>query len=193
MSPPSGKHDAILAAAAALFLKHGLRGTSMEAIARSASIAKPTLYAYFSDKQAVFMAIVEAMIAGWQDQFGAALGGEGGVARRVADALVARQKAAMQLSGTSPHAVELYGAQSPVAGAALRTFEAGLTEALASELAATGIIRPRLLAQLLLAAADGIGRKAQAPAELGPALRLLCERLIGPQLPRGAAGGRGRA
>jgi hypothetical protein len=45
------------------------------------------------------------------------------------------------------------------------------------------VARSRLVAQLLLAAAYGIGHKAQSPAELGPALRLLAERLIRPELP----------
>jgi hypothetical protein len=40
-----------------------------------------------------------------------------------------------------------------------------------------------MVTQLLLASAHGIGQKAQSPAELGPALRLLAERLIRPELP----------
>ena len=42
--------------------------------------------------------------------------------------------------------------------------------------------RPRPLAQLLLAGAYGIGRKAQSAAEIGPAIRLLTERLLRPEL-----------
>ncbi len=53
MAPAEAKRDAIITAAGNLMLKHGLRGTSMEAIAREARIAKPTLYAYFPDKEAV--------------------------------------------------------------------------------------------------------------------------------------------
>ena len=45
MKAAEGKRETILRAASTLFLKHGLRGTSMEAIARAAGIAKPTLYA----------------------------------------------------------------------------------------------------------------------------------------------------
>ena len=58
MKSSPGKREAILAAARTLFLKHGLRGTSMEAIAREAGIAKPTLYAYFPDKAAIFSALL---------------------------------------------------------------------------------------------------------------------------------------
>jgi hypothetical protein len=54
---------------------------------------------------------------------------------------------------------------------------------LESELATAGVVRARLVTQLLLAAGYGIGHKATAIAELGPALRLLSERLIRPELP----------
>ena len=49
----------ILAAARHLILLNGLRATTMEAIAREARVAKPTLYGYFPDKEAVFGAIIE--------------------------------------------------------------------------------------------------------------------------------------
>ena len=38
-------------------LRDGLRGTTMEAIARQAGIAKATLYAQYPDKEAVFVGI----------------------------------------------------------------------------------------------------------------------------------------
>jgi hypothetical protein len=49
-------------------------------------------------------------------------------------------------------------------------------------LAAAGIERRRQLTQLLLAGAYGIGRKATSPAEIGPAIRLLTERLLRPEV-----------
>ena len=57
------KRERILAAARELFLRQGLRATSMEAIARGAGMAKPTLYAEFADKDAVFLAILEQLVA----------------------------------------------------------------------------------------------------------------------------------
>jgi hypothetical protein len=56
--------------------------------------------------------------------------------------------------------------------------EAAITEVLA----AAGADRPRQLTQLLLASAYGVGRKATSPAEIGPAIRLLTERLLRPEL-----------
>ncbi len=182
MKESAGKQARILEAAARLFLKHGLRGTSMEAIAREAGIAKPTLYAYFADKQAVFVALTAQLIEGWRADFLMALRGDGDIVQRVAVALIAKHRAVMRLLANSPHAAELYGEHDRLAAPPFSVLDAEMAAALEAELAQAGVARPRLLAQLLLAASYGVGQKAQSPAELGPALRLLSERLIRPEL-----------
>lgn len=182
MAANDGKRTVILTAASELFLKHGLRGTSMEAIAGYAGIAKPTLYAYFADKTAVFEAIAEQLIAAWRADFLTALHGEGDIVARVGAALTAKHKGAMRLLSGSPHAAELYGEHDRMAGAQFRRLDAELAAALEAELTQAGVARAKLITQLLLAASFGIGKKAQSPAELGPALRLLAERLIRPEL-----------
>ena len=179
----ASKRDAILEAASALFLKHGLRGTSMEAIARAAGIAKPTLYAYFDDKNAVFSALAATLIAGWRADFRAALNGPGDVVQRIGAALTAKYKGSMQLLAESPHAEELYGEHDRLAAPQFRTLDAEMAKELEAQLTAARVVRARLVTQVLLAAAYGIGHKARAAAELGPALRLLAERLIRPELP----------
>jgi AcrR family transcriptional regulator len=177
------KREAILLAAQELLLKHGLRGTSMEAIARQAHIAKPTLYAYFPDKIAIFQTLVDAVIAEWRDNFIAALGGDGDIVQRVGAALTAKNKGAMRLINASPHAAELYDAHDRVSAAQFSSFDAEVAAALEAALSQAGVVRTRLVTQMLLAASFGIGHKATNPAELGPALRLLAERLIRPELP----------
>jgi AcrR family transcriptional regulator len=177
------KREAILRAAQDLLVKHGLRGTSMEAIARQARIAKPTLYAYFPDKIAIFQMLVDTVIAEWRDNFVGALGGEGDIVQRVGAALTAKNKGTMRLINTSPHAAELYDAHDRVTGAQFRRFDAEIAAALEAALAGAGVARARLVTQMQLAASFGNGHKATNPAELGPALRLLAERLIRPELP----------
>lgn len=183
MTSTTGKREAILGAAQALFLKHGLRGTSMEAIARAAGIAKPTLYAYFPDKPAIFSALLAQLIATWRIDFVTALQGDGDIVRRAGAALTAKCKGLMRLVAGSPHAEELYGEGDRLSVRDLRQLDDELASALEAELARAGVVRARLVTQLLLAAAYGIGHKAHSPAELGPALRLLAERLIRPELP----------
>jgi AcrR family transcriptional regulator len=183
MKSATGKREAILEAAQQLFLKHGLRGTSMEAIARDAGIAKPTLYVYFPDKAAIFAALLEQLIAIWRQDFLMALRGQGDVVKRAGAALTAKYKGLMRMLAGSAHAAELYGEGDRLSAPLLQALEAELAAALEVELAAAGVVRARLVTQLLLAAGYGIGHKAQSPAELGPALRLLAERLIRPELP----------
>lgn len=182
MKPASGKIEMILEAAQRLMLKHGLRGTSMEALARAAGIAKPTLYAYFADKNAVFLALAEQLIAEWRHEFLTALRGDGDIVQRVGAAMIAKHKAVMRLLSGSPHAAEIYGEHDRLAAPLFGALEAELSAVLEAELVQAGVARARLVTQLLLACGYGIGHKAQSLAELGPALRLLSERLIRPEL-----------
>lgn len=48
----------IVQAARELFAEHGVSCTSMDAIARRAAVSKPTIYAYFEGKEAIFAAVV---------------------------------------------------------------------------------------------------------------------------------------
>jgi TetR/AcrR family transcriptional repressor of mexJK operon len=55
-----GKRQAILDAAAQLFLAHGFAGASMDAVADAAGVSKVTVYAHFADKENLFSAMVRA-------------------------------------------------------------------------------------------------------------------------------------
>jgi TetR/AcrR family transcriptional repressor of mexJK operon len=54
----SAKRQAIVAAAARLFMADGYGKTSMDAIAREAAVSKATLYAHFASKDQLFATIV---------------------------------------------------------------------------------------------------------------------------------------
>jgi len=178
------KAGRIIVAAGELFLKNGLRGTSMEAIARAAKIAKPTLYAYFPDKEAVFGALVDKLAAEWRTVFLEGLRGDGDVVARVGAALTGKYKVAMRLLEGSPHAAELYGEHERSAAKAMGALEVEFAGAIERELAIAGVVRARPITQLLMAAVSGVGAKVQSAAELGPAIRLLTERLVGPEVAR---------
>ena len=55
------KHRAILEAAEELFLRQGFLGTSMDEIASLAGVSKQTVYARFSSKEALFVAMCGGM------------------------------------------------------------------------------------------------------------------------------------
>ena len=57
----AGKRAAILEAAATLFLRGGYLGVSMDDIADMSGVSKQTVYVYFSNKEALFVAMVSAL------------------------------------------------------------------------------------------------------------------------------------
>ena len=57
----SDKRSSILNAAAEIFLDGGYLGTSMDEIAAKAGVAKQTVYAHFSNKRDLFIAMVSAL------------------------------------------------------------------------------------------------------------------------------------
>ncbi|RFS24029.1 TetR/AcrR family transcriptional regulator [Chitinophaga silvatica] len=57
------KRTLILEAALKRFKRYGLSKTTMEEIARDLEISKGSLYYYFSDKESIYVAVVERMIA----------------------------------------------------------------------------------------------------------------------------------
>lgn len=178
--PAPERRQRILEAARRLILSQGARATTMEALAREAQIAKPTLYAYFRDKEAVLGALADACTTRLTHALRAALAGEGDAARRIGAALAIQHKTMARLGEGSPHAEELYGPAARIA-------EAHAEGAVSRALAEAGVDRPRSMARLLLAAAQGIAGRATDPAEIGPAVRLVTERLLRPELALAAA------
>lgn len=177
------KRDRVLDAARNLFLRNGLRGTTMEAIAREAGIAKPTLYAHFPDKDAVFVAIVEQMLAAKLAAFEAGLESDGPVEIRIGAALAAEFAVVAATVAGSPHTDELFAAHRQ--GAALfRQSDERVAARLGAELAEAGVADAPALARLLLDASFGLAQKAIGRSDLGADIRLLAARLIIPALPR---------
>lgn len=66
------KREAILDAAADLFLEQGFLGTSMDQVAARAAVSKQTVYTQFASKEALFVGIVRSMtgVAGSRVQTG---------------------------------------------------------------------------------------------------------------------------
>jgi AcrR family transcriptional regulator len=63
------KRRAILEAATEVFLADGFAGASMDAIAATAGVSKPTVYKHFADKERLFTQIVIDMIEGFTQPF----------------------------------------------------------------------------------------------------------------------------
>jgi AcrR family transcriptional regulator len=176
------KRERILVAARKLFLRNGLRATTMEAIAREAQIAKPTLYAHFGDKHAIFGALLEQLVRDKHAAFDAALAGKGPVVDRIGRALAAKFGVISAAVAGSAHVDELFAAHhegEELFAASNRR----IADKLSACLEAAGVAEPQRLALLLLAAAKGVAETGIASPALADDLMLLSERLVGPALP----------
>lgn len=68
LSRSAGKRADILRAAEELFLAQGYPGTSVDEVAARARVSKPTIYAHFGGKEALFVEVVSGMTGGATDQ-----------------------------------------------------------------------------------------------------------------------------
>lgn len=181
MSTPSPrvleKRRRILEAARAVMLKTGLRAATMEAIAKAAGIAKPTLYAQFSDKEAVFDALIEDLVLDKAETFARAFDIDAPLGERVGNAMAEMYGSIADMLEGSPHADELVSEPHRL-GRKFKEVDDAILARLGKALADAGIAMPDQLAAVLLAAGSGILAKSPDGAAVRGAIRLLCERVI---------------
>ena len=167
----------MLGAARVVMLRDGLRGATMEAIAREAGIAKATLYAQFSDKDAVFGALVvslrDTLLAAFED----GIDSDGSAAERIGSALAAHYLALSQILEGSPHASELMSEHKRL-GASLRDTDLAMQDRMTTALAQAGATAPADLARLLSAASYGIALKTRDEETMAAHIRLMCRHVI---------------
>lgn len=148
-SASSPKREAILEAATRLFARYGYRRTSMDLLAAEAQVAKPTLYAYFDDKDAVFRAVVDHVMTQVVTGARAAAARKGSVAERLAGVLTAKFTFLHELVHQSPHAAELLDSQGALGADLVERHDRDVRRVLA------GVIDEAVAARELdLAAAD---------------------------------------
>jgi len=175
------RRNRIVDSARHLILRNGFKGTTMEAIAREAGVAKPTLYAYFPDKESVYAAIVAALTADLQTAFRAAIAGPGDAATRIGNALAAKYEVIADMLAGSPHAGELYSDEDRRVKAQLQALEKEMADSVVACLTDAGVTDPEALGRLVLASTFGVGHKYPL-SEIGPAVRALVSRLVAPEI-----------
>lgn len=156
----SNKRSNLLYVATLLFSRYGFRKTSIDQIAKEAGIAKPTLYAYFESKDALFNAVCQFVGEQMLAEAQAAADLPQSLEIRVSGVLAAKFTRTFELVDSSPHAQELIqvqerAAQQSIAEADAR-FIALLTELITSatesgelNLSALGVAAPALAARLM--------------------------------------------
>lgn len=161
-----------------LFLQFGFRGVSMEAIAARAEVAKPTLYKYFSDKEMLFQAGVEQFIKQSKSLCEKEFARTGSASERISNALVAKHKMLFRLVASSPYAEELYSETARIAAKDFTEFERWLEGQIVEILRQSGEEKSTTYTHLILACSLGISKKAQRVEEIGPAIRLVTQKIL---------------
>ncbi|MBX7078699.1 MAG: TetR/AcrR family transcriptional regulator [Nannocystaceae bacterium] len=199
-APASGgqnKREAIIRAATTLFGRYGYRRTTVELIAREARLAKPTLYAHFEDKDAIFVAVCQAVMDRIVAQARAASAERDAVAR-LTGVLAAKFTTVFELVESSPHARELLESSDArardVVAAGDRAFAEVLLAAIKSAAREQAVSLARFggkaatLQSLLMAAGHGAswgaGSAAEHRAQLGALVRAIIERPAAPRAGR---------
>lgn len=172
------RRERIVDAAELVFRAAGFRGASMEAIASAAGMSKVTVYGYFPDKEAAFLAVATRFAARLRTAFFEALDGPGTIAARIAAALSAKHLAVAGTVRSSTEAGDLFAAQARIASGVYTALDRELQGAIAGLLAAHGTSEPARLAAILFAAANGMAGQS-LPAELPADIGLLVERMLG--------------
>ena len=90
--------ERVLQAADRLWGERGVRGASLEDIAREAAVTKPTVYYYFPDKSALFTAVVCSVL----EEHGAGLKGAARRGARARDQLVSALAFLIEARCTGP-------------------------------------------------------------------------------------------
>lgn len=170
-----------LEAARHLILRDGLRATTMEAIAAEAGISKPTLYAQFPDKNAIFTALVDRTLTEILEAAATGFDVTGAVWERIGEALTRQYLVTVRILGASPHAEELM--EEPRRSAFVpeeRHFR--IRTRIAEELQSAGVANAAFLADILTAIAHGISIKIREPEAMAAAIKLAVRRLVEPEL-----------
>ncbi|UWR14022.1 TetR/AcrR family transcriptional regulator [Sulfitobacter sp. M368] len=157
----SSRRDRIVSLAQQAFVQSGFRATSMEGLAQAAGVSKATLYSYFPDKDAVFVAVADHVAFRLINAVEAALASDAAtVQQRVRAALTDKHRIVHDLVRQSPHAAELFAAKTRLRSVQFVETDSVIENAIAKALAQVSR-NPQELAALLLSASQGIANAAQ--------------------------------
>jgi TetR/AcrR family transcriptional regulator, mexJK operon transcriptional repressor len=161
----------MVAAATRLFSQYGLKRASMDQIAAEAGVAKPTLYAYFDDKEAVFRAVVESVCDELLEASTSASQTGAAIEERLAKMLSAKFTRYWQLVHASPHARELMDSQGELGAKIVKRSDRAFLKLLVSVIEGEDELDLRRLgitstaaAQLLIRATSGATYDATSSA-----------------------------
>lgn len=176
----TARRERLLDAAETLFVAQGFRATSIEGIAEAAGMSKVTLYGYFRDKEAVFVAVAERIADELEAAVEAALAVETPFPGPLAAALIAKHRIVQDRVQGSAFASELFQAKAAHVARRFKALDeailAGLAEAMVREGHARGEAEETAL--LLFCAANGIANRAGDAATLAARIDRLVRAIV---------------
>ncbi len=156
------KRRRIVEAATDLFSRYGFKRTSVDLLASEAGVAKPTVYAYFKDKDAVFCGVVESVCTELLRSAESVSRGRAPIEERLAMMLSAKFTRYWELVHASPHAQELLDSQGRLGASIVQRCDRMYLEMLTSVIAGAKELAPAragltaaTAAQVLVRAASG--------------------------------------
>ncbi len=165
------KRRRIVDAATGLFSRYGFKRTSVDLLAAEAGVAKPTVYAYFADKDAIFQAVVASVCDELLASAEAASRADGPVDGRLAAMLSAKFTRYWELVHASPHAQELIDSQGALGAEIVQRLDRDYLKLLVSVIERAKDLDPKRVgltaasaAQLFLRAASGADYDATSVA-----------------------------
>lgn len=181
-----GAERRILDAAAVVFSRYGYRQTSVGQVADEAQLTRQSLYRYFENKEALFLAALHDLHAAaldWAEAAGAAARDQGlDLAGRLSAQLMAWLDLYIERLDVSPHAGELVEESARQFGDVTLSYNQRLAERLAETITGATTASPDAaagLANLLMAAVRGLKSTRPAlprndlKAQIGTATRLI--------------------
>jgi AcrR family transcriptional regulator len=142
----NARYKRAIRAAEELFKKVGFRAVTMELVAREADVAKGTLYSYFKNKDALFLAVCARMARIEQRAVEQALSTPGApLDMRLADAIIAKHRTIFTLVSGSPHADELFSYTHNMAGDIFAAMDAAILKLLQDAMAGDPALAPQAL------------------------------------------------
>jgi AcrR family transcriptional regulator len=158
----AARRERLLDAAEALFVSQGFRAPSIEGIAEGAGMSKVTLYGYFRDKEAVFVAVAERIADALEEAVETALAAEAPFPAPLAMALTAKHRIVLERVQRSAFASELFQAKAAHVTRRFAALDDAIIARLTAALERTGHTAAVAAetAQLLFCAANGIANRA---------------------------------
>jgi AcrR family transcriptional regulator len=148
------KRERILDAAQRLFVRYGVKRTSIDDVAQEAGIAKGTVYLSFKSKAELFAAIADRLCATTYTDAQRIVLEAAPMVERLVGILDCHIGATYRLVAQSPHIAELTASTEALSAAAFDTLDGHIRSLLRTLLCEAGITRDGAI-DMFLAAAEG--------------------------------------